>query len=161
MFDIGWQELFIVTVLAIIIIGPKDLPRAIRTITVWIRKARGLARDFQSNIDEVVREVELDELKKDVGKLTDGNSIQKALEEELDPTGELEDDLDMSDIQDDLDSAIDGLEEDRLDNDADPMIPEHLQESAEEVDTAEAAPADSDTAQADTPDEASAKKADG
>ena len=56
MFDIGWQELFILAVLAIIVIGPKDLPRTIKTVTGWLRKARSMARELQSGIDDVVRE---------------------------------------------------------------------------------------------------------
>ncbi|MEP2543110.1 MAG: Sec-independent protein translocase protein TatB, partial [Alphaproteobacteria bacterium] len=43
MFDIGWQELFIVAILAIIVIGPKDLPRAVRTVMRAIRKLRSMA----------------------------------------------------------------------------------------------------------------------
>ena len=62
MFDIGWQELFILAVLAIIVIGPKDLPRTIKTVTGWLRKARSMARELQSGIDDVVREAEIDEL---------------------------------------------------------------------------------------------------
>ncbi len=58
MFDIGWQELFILAVLAIIVIGPKDLPHAIRAITKGIRKARSMARDLQDGMDDVIREAE-------------------------------------------------------------------------------------------------------
>ena len=67
MFDIGWQELFILAVIAIIVIGPKDLPRAIRTITKGLRKARSMARDLQESVDDVVREAELDDLKNTIG----------------------------------------------------------------------------------------------
>jgi sec-independent protein translocase protein TatB len=65
MFDIGWQELLVLAVLAIIVIGPKDLPRAIKTVTYWIRKARSMARDLQDGLDEVVREAELDDIKRE------------------------------------------------------------------------------------------------
>ena len=67
MFDIGWQELFILAVIAIIVIGPKDLPRAIRTITKGLRKERSMARDLQESVDDVVREAELDDLKNTIG----------------------------------------------------------------------------------------------
>jgi len=78
MFDIGWQELFIIAVLALIVVGPKDLPKTIKTVTTWIRKARMMARDFQSGVDEMVREAELDDVKK---QLTDGsNDLKKELE---------------------------------------------------------------------------------
>ena len=55
MFDIGGWEFLIVIVIAIIVIGPKDLPGAIRTVTGWIRRARELAREFQSGIKAGIR----------------------------------------------------------------------------------------------------------
>lgn len=101
MFDIGWQELFILAVLAIIVIGPKDLPRAIKTITQWIRKARSMARDLQDGLDEVVREAELDDIKKEANKIMDGEGI--------DPKGALADEFDMSDIEKDWSDTVDDL----------------------------------------------------
>jgi sec-independent protein translocase protein TatB len=67
MFDIGWQELFILAVIALIVVGPKDLPRAIRTITKGLRKARSMARDLQNGMDDVIREAELDDIKNSIG----------------------------------------------------------------------------------------------
>jgi sec-independent protein translocase protein TatB len=64
MFDIGWQEIFILAVIALIVIGPKDLPGAVRTITRGLRKARSLARDLREGMDDVVREAEMDDLTK-------------------------------------------------------------------------------------------------
>ena len=61
MFDIGWQEIFILAVIALIVIGPKDLPGAVRTITRGIRKARSLARDLRDGMDDVVREAEMED----------------------------------------------------------------------------------------------------
>jgi len=92
MFDIGWQELFIVAVLALIVVGPKDLPKTIKTVTTWIRKARMMARDFQSGVDEMVREAELDDVKK---QLTDGS---EGLKKELENTvgADIAKDLDLS-----------------------------------------------------------------
>ena len=78
MFDIGWQELFIVGVLALIVVGPKELPKTIKTVTGMIRKAKSMARDFQSGVDEMVREADLDDVKK---KLTEGSDeLKKDLE---------------------------------------------------------------------------------
>ncbi len=78
MFDIGWQELFIIAVLALIVVGPKELPKTIKTVTQWVRKARMMARDFQDGVDEMVREAELDDVKK---KLTEGSDdLKKDLE---------------------------------------------------------------------------------
>lgn len=86
MFDIGWQELFIVAVLALIVVGPKDLPQAIRTITTWIRKARMMARDFQSGVNEMVREAELDQVK---DHLTGAGDLKKSITDAVDPGGEI------------------------------------------------------------------------
>lgn len=86
MFDIGWQELFIVAVFALIVVGPKDLPQAIRTITTWIRKARMMTRDFQAGVNEMVREAELDDLK---DTLTKPGDLKKTLTDAIDADGEL------------------------------------------------------------------------
>ena len=102
MFDIGWQELFVLAVLAIIVIGPKDLPRAIRTVTHWIRKARGMARDLQDGLDDVVREAELDDIKKQA------NSI---MSDELDPANTIARELDMTDEQQERSKAVDSLKD--------------------------------------------------
>lgn len=51
-FDIGWIEILVVAVMAIIVVGPKDLPRMMRIVGQWVGKARGLAREFQKSIDE-------------------------------------------------------------------------------------------------------------
>jgi len=86
MFDIGWQELFIVALLALIVVGPKDLPKAIRTISTWVRKARMMARDFQSGVNEMVREAELDGIK---DNLTKPQDLKKTMTDMVDPDGEL------------------------------------------------------------------------
>ena len=104
MFDIGWQELFIVAVLALLVIGPKDLPRALRTMGKWVRKARALARDFQGGLDDVMREAELDDFKNQMDSAS-GLDIGKEIENVIDPTGDISRDMDMSDIEIDLGTA--------------------------------------------------------
>jgi sec-independent protein translocase protein TatB len=105
MFDIGWQELFIVAVLAIIVIGPKDLPRAMRTVGSIVRKARGMASEFQSSLEDMAREADLDEARKELDAVS-GMDIRRELEETIDPTGEFADDMDMGAIQSDLDTSV-------------------------------------------------------
>jgi sec-independent protein translocase protein TatB len=104
MFDIGWQELVLTAVIAIVVIGPKDLPRAMLTVARWVRKARVLARDFQRNVDDMIREAELDEVKKTV-EAADIKSIESKFAETVDPTGDIRKDLDTHSIQADLDAA--------------------------------------------------------
>ena len=105
MFDIGWQELFIVVVLTVVVVGPKDLPRVIRTVSSLVRKARSLAGEFQRGLDDVVREAELDDLKKDI----ENNSpmdIAKEFEDTIDPGGDMREEFDMSALEDDLNKAV-------------------------------------------------------
>lgn len=109
MLDIGWQELFIVAVIAIVVIGPKELPRAVKTVAQLLRKARGMAREFQDGIDDLVREAELDDLKKEI---TDGSptSIAQHIENTIDPGGDLKDavrEIDpTADVRDALDTTV-------------------------------------------------------
>jgi sec-independent protein translocase protein TatB len=64
MFDIAPTELLIVALVALVVIGPKDLPRVMRTVGHWIGRARGMARHFRSGIDTMIREAELEEMEK-------------------------------------------------------------------------------------------------
>ena len=72
MFDLSWTELLVIAVVAIIFIGPKELPAALRTLGRWAGKARGMAREFQNSVDDMIRESELDELRKEVRKIESG-----------------------------------------------------------------------------------------
>jgi sec-independent protein translocase protein TatB len=64
MFDIAPTEMLIVLVVALVIIGPKDLPKVMRTVGQWVGRARGMARHFRSGIDTMIREAELEEMEK-------------------------------------------------------------------------------------------------
>jgi sec-independent protein translocase protein TatB len=63
-FDVAPTELLLIGAVAVAVIPPKDLPRAMRFAGQWIGKARGLARHFRSGIDEMIRQAELDEIEK-------------------------------------------------------------------------------------------------
>ncbi|MGZ2412179.1 sec-independent protein translocase protein TatB [Sphingomonas sp. F9_3S_D5_B_2] len=64
MFGVDSSELAVVAILALIFIGPKDLPRVMRTVGQWVAKVRGIARHFTSGIENMVREAELEELER-------------------------------------------------------------------------------------------------
>ena len=64
MFDIAPTELLIVAIVALVVIGPKDLPGVMRTVGHWVGRARGMARHFRSGIDTMIRESELEEMEK-------------------------------------------------------------------------------------------------
>jgi sec-independent protein translocase protein TatB len=64
MFGVDSSELAVVAVLALIFIGPKDLPKVLRTVGYWVGRVRGMARHFTSGIENMVREAELEEMEK-------------------------------------------------------------------------------------------------
>ncbi len=64
MFDIAPTELLVVAIVALVVIGPKDLPKALRFIGNWVGKARRMAAHFRAGVDNMVREAELEDLKK-------------------------------------------------------------------------------------------------
>lgn len=65
MFDIGADELLLTAVVAIIVIGPKELPRALRTVGRWVGKMRRMSNAFRAGIDNVIREAELEEMERE------------------------------------------------------------------------------------------------
>ena len=130
MFDIGWQELFIIAVLAIIVVGPKDLPGALRTVTKWLRKARTVAREFQSGIDDMVRDAELDDVKKQLEGAADYD-ISKEIENTIDPTGALAADIEEMESELSQDTLLEDRTPDSEDSTADTAAPEPAAESAE------------------------------
>jgi len=64
MFDIGFQELLVIVVIAVLVIGPKDMPLAMRTAGRWIGKVRKVSSHFRTGIDAMVREAELEDMEK-------------------------------------------------------------------------------------------------
>jgi sec-independent protein translocase protein TatB len=89
MFDIGWDEMALIAVVSLIVIGPKDLPTVLRQLGRWTKKAREMASEFHRGVDDMVRESELDELKKQVAKVSDVNLLRQEVDRVIDPTGEM------------------------------------------------------------------------
>src|SRR5262245_50849744 len=69
MFDVGWSELLLIGIVALIAIGPKELPGALRTLGQWMGKVRRMASEFQSQFHEAMREAELADPKKEVDEM--------------------------------------------------------------------------------------------
>ena len=63
MFDFAWSEIALIGVVALVLIGPKDLPVAIRTITALVKKARRMAAEFQTHVDDMVKDADLHEVR--------------------------------------------------------------------------------------------------
>lgn len=71
MFEIGWSELLVIGVVALIAIGPRELPGVLRTVGLWLGKVRRMAAEFQGHFQEALREAELTDLKKEVDAIRD------------------------------------------------------------------------------------------
>lgn len=65
MLDLGWQELFLISLVGIIVVGPKDLPGLIRSITKWFRAVKNIVWTFQDSLEEIARETELQKIRDD------------------------------------------------------------------------------------------------
>jgi len=84
-FDFAWSELALIGVVALIAIGPKDLPVAIKTVASMIKKARRMAGEFQTHVDEMVREANLDEVRSQINQIRNFDikgEIEKAVDED-------------------------------------------------------------------------------
>ena len=99
LFDLGWSELMLIGIVALIFIGPKDLPKALRVAGFWVRKARTLSREFQSSIDQMIREAELDEVRQELKKATEID-LEKEFHNTIDPKGELAESLKPPELPD-------------------------------------------------------------
>ena len=94
MFDIGWGELLVIGIVALVVIGPKELPAVLRTMGQGMAKLRRMASEFQGQFQEAMREAEISELKKEADKLAEsaismnpltqvekiGDDLQKSLD---------------------------------------------------------------------------------
>lgn len=103
MFDIGWPEIFLIGVITLLVVGPKEIPHVLRNVMGWVKKARSLARDFQNGVDDMVREAELDKVKDNLVNAVDGDGdILDGFKDAVDPDGTAEDalDFDMADFED-------------------------------------------------------------
>src|ERR1700758_3939243 len=90
MFDIGWSEFVVIAVVALIAIGPKELPGVLRTIGQWMGKARKMAAEFQGQFQEAMREAEMADLKKSFDEvreaasgLTSGGGLMTSLQKDV------------------------------------------------------------------------------
>jgi sec-independent protein translocase protein TatB len=91
-FDLGMSELLLIGVVALVVIGPKDLPKALRVAGYWVRKARTLSREFQSSVEQMIREAELDEMRQELKKASQID-LESEFRQTIDPTGSLAESL--------------------------------------------------------------------
>lgn len=96
MFDIGWSEIAIIALIALIVIGPKDLPKVLKTIGYWVGKARSLTREFQKGVEDLIKEAELDEVRDQINSSVKDFDIKDQIEKSIDPDAELSEAFDVS-----------------------------------------------------------------
>lgn len=130
MFDIGWGELLLVGMIALIVIGPKELPTVMRTLGHWMGRVKRMASEFQGQFQEALREAELDDLKKQAEDLTGS-------------VGDMANPL--ADVQKDVERALDTSDLDKL--------PDSSTESGSDIESGVASGSDV-AALADTPEPA-------
>src|ERR687886_2970978 len=87
MFELSWGHIIVVAVVAIVVVGPKDLPRMLRALGQTVAKLRRMAGEFQSQFNEALREAELEDVKKNIESIRDLNparQIREAINQSLD-----------------------------------------------------------------------------
>ena len=123
MFDIGWSEMAVIALLTLIVIGPRELPRVMRTVGQWVRKAQSLAREFQRGLDDMAREADLEDAKK---LIDSGRSIAN-------PKKMVMDSLGASDTSDSVEQEFKDLQKAMRAGPADDMTVEASQQAGEEA----------------------------
>ena len=92
MFDIGGWEFLLIAILGVIIIGPKELPGAIRAVSIFVRRAREMAQEFQSGLEEVAHEAEISKVSETVKTAVDPmESVRREIIDSVDPEGNIKD----------------------------------------------------------------------
>ena len=149
MLDIGWPELFLIAVVTIIVVGPKELPRVVRTVSGMIRKVRGLAGEFQSTLDDMAREADLEDIKNEIEQVSKVD-VADEFKAAVDPSGTMDGEFDLDepspvgsgDVENSIladddrerppsDEAVAGVESGAVEGGVDP-VPEALDEGDEE-----------------------------
>ncbi len=108
MFDIGWGELLLIGAVALVVIGPKDLPGTLRTVGNAVAKLKRMAGEFQAQFNEAMREAELDDIKKSVSE------AKSSLDQGFNP---------IQSIRDELKSSIETKPETNVASSADTSVP--------------------------------------
>lgn len=88
MFDIGWTEMLMIAVVAIIVIGPKDLPKVLYTVGQWVGRARAMARTFQDHVEDMARQSGIEDVRRGVQDAAHFDAARH-IERTVDPDGEL------------------------------------------------------------------------
>ena len=99
MLDIGFPEFLLISFVLLIVVGPKDLPKVLRSISSFIRKIKSMALQFHSGIDDLANEAEISDLRKEVNKI-DNKSL---IDEHVSEITEIKNDINIKSIKNDVD----------------------------------------------------------
>ena len=92
MFDLSWSHILIVLIVALVVVGPKDLPKLMRMVGSWVAKAKAMANEFRKSFDEMARQSELDELRQEIESLRKQRplaDVENELHQSILPTDDL------------------------------------------------------------------------
>ena len=98
MLDIGFPEFLLISFVLLIVVGPKDLPKVLRSITTFVRKIKSMASQFHSGIDDLANESEISDLRKQVSKI-ENNSI---IDAEISNIKELQNEINVKSLKKDV-----------------------------------------------------------
>ena len=98
MLDIGFPEFLLISFVLLIVVGPKDLPKVLRSITSFIRKIKTMASQFHSGIDDLANETEISDLRKEVSKI-ENNSI---IDSEISDIKDFKNEINVNSLKDDV-----------------------------------------------------------
>jgi len=98
MLDIGFPEFLLIYFFLLIVVGPKDLPKVLRSISSFVRKIKSMATQFHSGIDDLANEAEISDLRNQVQKLDD----KSIMNSEIDELKSFEDDLNINSLKKDI-----------------------------------------------------------
>ena len=104
MLDIGFPEFLLISFVLLIVVGPKDLPKVLRSITSFVKKIKSMASQFHSGIDDLANEAEISNLRKEVSQIDD----KAAYSSEIDEIKDFENDLNIKSLKKDF-NEIDDL----------------------------------------------------
>ena len=111
MLDIGFPEFLLISFVLLIVVGPRDLPKVLRSITSFIRKIKSMASQFHSGIDDLANEAEISDLRKEVNKIDKKTLIDDHVSE----VKELEDDVNIKSIKKNV-NDIKNANNEKIDN---------------------------------------------
>ena len=110
MFDFGWQEFLVIAFVLVLVVGPKDLPKVLKTVTKYVRNMRQMASEFHRGIEKMADEADLKDVKQSFNEIKNKN-FDKTIQSHLDPENEVTKALQQAKKSADLANEKKGVED--------------------------------------------------